>query len=570
MNSEINKKNDVSVVVCGEAGQGIDTVTSIFASILKNSNLNIFSCKEYMSRIRGGHNSEEVRVSSNKIGAFLDRIDILVAFSKADILHLKKRISNETIIITEETRLDESFCSGCQLISVPFSKKSSEIGSKIFSNAIALGVICGLFKVEFSIIENALIESFSDKAEDIIEKNKTAVKYGYDLAIGIKNINIEMQKDFSTVNDVLMNGAEAVSLGCIAGGCDYIAAYPMSPATGLLTFMAKHQNYFGILVEQADDEIAAINQVLGAWYAGSRAMTSTSGGGFSLMTEAVSLAGMIESPVVIHLAQRPGPATGLPTRTEQGDLQLALYSGHGEFPRIIYAPSSLEEAFYLSHKAFNSADKFQVPVFILTDQYFLDSYSNLPPFDVREVLVENFVPKTSSEYKRYELTEDGVSPRGIPAFGDGLVCVDSDEHTESGYITESSDVRVSMVNKRLGKMDSIRGEVISPELIGGIDYKNLIISWGSTFLIVKEALELSGRTDTSLLHFSQVYPLATDALAYFKLAETVVVIENNATGQFGSLLKLEYDIKIHQQILKYDGSPFSVEELTEKINDLGK
>ncbi len=566
----------VSIVLAGEAGQGIQTVEYILIRILKLSGYNVFASKEYMSRIRGGTNSTEIRISSRRIFSFVDRIDILIPLSKGVLQHVKKRVSSETIILGERETVGNGYNSGeFKIIDMPFSKIASEVGSRIYSNTVAVGVVSGILKVEVEILRNFLRKFFSIKGEDIIKKNIEAVEKGYRIGRDLLNsakIEVEIQKNRQIEGEVLLNGTEAVALGAIAGGCNFISFYPMSPSTGVSVFCAQHSQDFDIVVEQAEDEISAINMVIAAWYGGTRAMASTSGGGFALMEEGLSLAGMLEVPVVIHLGQRPGPATGLPTRTEQADLKLALYSGHGEFPRIIFAPGGVEDAFYLTQKAFNLADKYQVPVVVLTDQYLLDSYYNIPSLDVSRLQIEKYIIKTDAGYKRYRLTEDGVSPRGIPGFGEGLVVVDSDEHDEEGHITEDFEVRKKMVDKRLKKLDLIKEEVILPELIGGTNYKTLIIGWGSTYNVVKEALGELGKNYVSFLHFKQVYPLYSDTSDYLKKAEKCVIIENNATSQFGELIKLYTGINIQKKILKYNGLPFSVEEVVgnlKKILDEG-
>jgi 2-oxoglutarate ferredoxin oxidoreductase subunit alpha len=297
-------------------------------------------------------------------------------------------------------------------------------------------------------------------------------------------------------------------------------------------------------------------------------MVTTSGGGFVLMTEGLSLAGMLESPIVIHLGQRPGPATGLPTRTEQADLELALYAGHGEFPRIILAPGKIEDAFYLTQKAFNLAAKYQVPVFVLTDQYFLDSYYNTASLDLSGLEIDQHVVKTAKGYNRYELTDDGISPRGIPGFGKGLVVVDSDEHDTEGHITENLDLRIRMVDKRLKKMDLIRAEAVPPELTGPENYTTLVVCWGSTYNAAKEAVRNLGRDNISLLHFKQVYPLHERTADYLNQAERLIIVEGNATSQFGKLIKLQTGIDIENKILKYNGLAFSVEEVVENLSGL--
>jgi 2-oxoglutarate ferredoxin oxidoreductase subunit alpha len=294
-------------------------------------------------------------------------------------------------------------------------------------------------------------------------------------------------------------------------------------------------------------------------------MITTSGGGFALMEEGVSLAGMLELPIVIHLAQRPGPATGLPTRTEQGDLELALYSGHGEFPRIVYAPGGIQDLFYLTQQAFNLADKFQIPVFVLTDQYLMDSYYNTMEFKLTERDIERYTRKTKKNYKRYQLNINGISDRGIPGWGEGLVLVDSDEHDEQGRITEDLSLRTRMVDKRLRKLKAIKEKTISPELVGNKEYEVLVVSWGSTYHIVKEALENLKDNRVSFLHFKQVYPLPSETEDYLKKAKKVIVVENNATSQFSKLLKLYTGIEVEHKILKYNGLPFFVDELIGKL-----
>jgi 2-oxoglutarate ferredoxin oxidoreductase subunit alpha len=269
---------------------------------------------------------------------------------------------------------------------------------------------------------------------------------------------------------------------------------------------------------------------------------------------------------VVHLAQRPGPATGLPTRTEQGDLQLAVNAGHGEFPRIILAPGTPEDAFYLTQKSFNMADKYQVPVIILTDQFFLDSsYSSDPP-RLGEIINKKYFVETSRDYKRYKITSDGFSPRGIPGWGEGVVGADSDEHDEEGHITEDLNLRVKMVKKRLHKkLEVIRSESIPPDFHGEGDYKVLALSWGSNYYVLKEAIEKIGIEEVSMLNFRQVYPVNTDVKDYLMRAEKLVLIENNATSQFGKILEMETGFKVpsNNTLLSFNGLPFPLERVTD-------
>lgn len=566
------KKDEVSVVLCGEAGQGIQTVEQILARFLKLSGFHVFATKEYMSRVRGGSNSTEIRISSKRVSAYLDRIDILIPFHQGAIKHVEKRITPETIVLGDKEIISkDSPLEVKEFIDVPFSKIASDVGGRIYVNIIAAGVVLGTVGVEQHLLTNFIREFFSKKSEDVVKRNIEAIKKGYEVGTQILNsgkIEFNIRSSPRIKDENLLNGAEAVGLGALAGGCKFLSSYPMSPSTGVMVFLSQQMEDFDIVVEQAEDEISAINMAIGASYSGARSMVTTSGGGFALMIEGVSLAGMLEIPVVIHLGQRPGPATGLPTRTEQADLELALYSGHGEFPRIILAPGNLKDAFFLTQKAFNLADKYQIPVFVLTDQYLIDSLINLPLLDISDTRDENHVVKTHKEYKRYKLTEDGISPRGIPGFGEGLVGVDSDEHDEEAHITEDLILREKMVDKRLKKLDSIKKEIVPPELVGSSNYKVLITGWGSTYNVVREALQELGREDISFLHFKQVYPLYEGTRDYLHKAQKNIIIENNATSQFGKLIKLYTGMDIESKVLKYNGLAFSVEEVAAEIKKI--
>lgn len=593
-------KEDVSIVLCGEAGQGIQTMENILVQVIKFGGYHVFSAKEYMSRVRGGENSTEIRISSKRVKAYVDKIDILVSLSKGAIDHLKNRISDETVIIGDKKSIKVSGEEMDKLIDIPFSQMASEIGGPIFSNIIAAGVISSILGVDQVVFNECITEIFSGKGEQIIKKDLEAGAKGYEAGqklLESGEMSIDIDKDPEIRDELLLNGTEAVGMGCLAGGCNFMSSYPMTPSTPLQVFIAQNSENFGIVFEQAEDEIAAINMAIGAFYAGARSMVATSGSGFALMEEAVGLSGMIETPVVIYIGQRPGPAVGLPTRTAQEDLNLALYSGPGEFPRIIFAPGKFEDAFKLSQIAFNLADKYQIPVFILSDQYFADYYHNLTSLDLDDLKLEDFVIKTDANYKRYQITDDGISPRGIPGFGEGVVVVDSDEHDEEGHITEDLDLRTRMVDKRLQKMEKIRGDIIPPELIGDPDYEILIIGWGSTYGAIREALDemgsdktldeigldktldkigsdkISGSNKVAFLHFKQVYPLHPDTNNYLEKAKKTVIFENNATAQFAKLIKLETGFDIDKKVLKYNGMPFSVEEtqkeILENLNGMG-
>jgi len=371
---------------------------------------------------------------------------------------------------------------------------------------------------------------------------------------------------------LMMHGNEAIALGAISAGLNFFSFYPMTPSTSIGLTLARLAGKLGLIVEQAEDEIAAINMAIGASFAGAPSMVATSGGGFALMVEGVSLAAMTETPIVIVIAQRPGPATGLPTRTEQGDLNFALHSGHGEFPRAIFAPGTVEECFDLTRQAFALAEKYQGPIFLLTDQFLADSYRAVAPFDV-----ENLMPvrppidatPTAVPYRRFAISDDGVSPRLLPGLSEHLVVAGSDEHTEDGHLTEDLVVRKQMVEKRLRKMRGIRQEVVQPDFKGDRHPDLLFLSWGSSKGSCFEAASLmraSGRR-VATLHFSQVWPLVPEQfMGFLQDARQVVCVEGNATGQMASLIRRETGFKIHRQVNRYDGLPITPEFISQELN----
>jgi 2-oxoglutarate ferredoxin oxidoreductase subunit alpha len=560
---------DISIVLGGAAGQGVQTVETLLVQVLKREGYHVYASKEYMSRIRGGSNSTEIRLTSKKRRAFVDRIDLLFALDKNVIPHLEHRTSKDTIVIGEKEKVCET---ECRVIDVPFTRFANELGHPIYTSTVAVGVVLGMLKAEESVFHDYLREHFARKGEEVVAKNIEAAKMGYVHGTHIsflEGVEIIIPRNRDPEETLLMEGIESVGLGTLAAGCNYISSYPMSPGTGLLTFLAAHKKEFGIVVDQAEDEIAAINQGLGAWYAGARAVVTTSGGGFALMCEGVSLAGIIETPIVVHVGQRPGPATGLPTRTEQADLNLVLYAGHGEFPRAIFAPGTPEEAYQAMTQAFYIADKYQIPTFVLTDQFFLDSVTTVVPKNLKAAVTDQHIVETKDDYVRYALSENGVSPRGVPGFGTGLVGVDSDEHDVMGHITESSLVRMEQHGKRLSKIDGIQSEAIAPAIDAQAKKaKTLIVTWGSNQGVVEEALDLLQDKELGQIHFVQVYPLDSKGEKLFEKAEKIVVAENNAVGQFANLLEQEYKITVAERILKCDGNPFSVEELVKRFKKL--
>ncbi len=557
---------DISLVLGGAAGQGIQTVEALLMTVLKRAGYRVFASKEYMSRIRGGSNSTEIRITTNPVSAFVKRIDFLFALDTGVVEHLEKRVSPETLVFGDQKKLGN--VSATHFVDVPFSQFAQELGNPIFTSTVAVGVALGILGVERKFLDEYLATRFAKKGPEVVQKNLEAALKGHNFGTHLaysQGFEVHLTKNKEVEDEVLMSADTALGLGALAAGCNYVSSYPMSPGTGLLTFLAQNGSEFGVVVDQAEDEIAAINQVLGAWYAGARALVTTSGGGFSLMCEGISLAGIIETPAVIHIGMRPGPATGLPTRTEQADLNLALYAGHGEFPRVIYAPGNAEETFTAIQLAFHMADTFQIPAFVLTDQFLLDSIRSFAPDALRFEKVTQAIVKSKADYLRYQVTESGVSPRALPGYGEGMVTVDSDEHTEDGRITESADVRVTMQDKRMRKLPALYEAALVPSALGSIgDAETVIVTWGSNKGVLEEALDTVSSKKLAGLHFAQVYPLATEGKKWLQ-GKKVVVLENNATGQFARLLRDEYSLESTESILQYDGSPFAVEDVIEYL-----
>ncbi|MEK6794052.1 MAG: 2-oxoacid:acceptor oxidoreductase subunit alpha [Spirochaetota bacterium] len=560
----MNFTDDISIVLAGEAGQGIASIEKIVVSLVKNAHMHIFATKEYMSRVRGGVNSTSIRIASERVSAYTQRIDILIPLTGETTTHLAKRISKRTVIIGEKNDRYPG------IIDVPFSDIAREAGNSLYANTVAAGMCAGLLSIDESILERTIRASFHGKDEHVVSANVAAGAKGYAAGRELsKTIRISIKPDSSVADDIILSGTDAIAVGAVAGGCNFVSAYPMTPSSGVLTALAGLSKTNDIIVEQIEDEVGALNMVLGAWYAGARAMTTTSGGGFALMTEAVSLAGMIESPAVILVSQRPGPATGLPTRTEQGDLDLVLHAGHGEFPRIILAPGDTAEAYELSRTAFDLADRYQVPVFILSDQYLVDTYYNIPKPDTART-PSSCVLRTDSSYRRFALTKSGISPRGIPGYGEGIVRVDSDEHDEDGRITEDLDVRNDTVQKRLSKFKAMKKDELPAVLIGPKKHSTLIVGWGSTKEMVREALTGIDDGKTAYLHCPQIFPFPVTAKRIIDAAKKFVVIEGNATGQFASLIHRETGRRADDAVLKYNGLPFSVEEVMASIQRVTK
>ncbi len=556
----------MNILIGGEAGQGLVTVGEILAKSLVRSGYYIVVTQSYQSRIRGGHNTLAIRVSPEPIGAPRESYDLLVALNEETIsLHQKELTSSGLIVADQGCTLDEENC-----IKVPFG----HLAPRPLANIAALGVASALLGLDHKLVNFVLDNYFGQKKADLSKENQKVLQAAYQWAV-TQSLSLPKLPQITTPPPrLLLHGNEAIALGAISAGLKFYAFYPMTPSTSIALTLARLAAEMELVVEQAEDEIAAINMALGASFAGAPSMVGTSGGGFSLMVEGVSLAGMTETPLVIVVAQRPGPATGLPTRTEQGDLNFVLHAGHGEFPRAIFAPATVEECFYLTYQAFHLAERFQSPVFILTDQFLADSYRAVEPFNLDGLKPLSLLTPEQSfsiPYRRFAFTPDGVSPRLLPGLSENLVIAGSDEHTEDGHLTEDLEMRRKMVAKRLRKLQGIKKAIIPPHFEGDHHSDLLFISWGSTKGAAREAAEIlrlkGGKVST--LHFSQVWPLMPDQFQeHLQGAKKIICIEGNARGQFAGLLRRESDLKISGQINRYDGLPITPEYILRKLGEL--
>jgi len=557
------RDNTLNILIGGEAGQGLVTVGQLLAKSLARSGYSILITQSYRSRIRGGHNTFAIRAGGEKIIAPREPVDLLVALDSDTVtLHRGNLLSHGIIVLDIALDTDSGF-----LLKVPFK----ELAQNRFSNIVALGVVGSIVGLSESLMAGALDDFLDRKDASLAVENQRVLASAVRWTAEHAKFGLKLPTIPNTSRRLMMNGNEAIALGALSAGLKFAAFYPMTPATSINLNLAGHAKKMGLIVEQAEDEIAAINMAIGASFAGTLSMVATSGGGFALMVEGVSLAAMTETPLVVVVAQRPGPATGLPTRTEQADLEFVLHAGHGEFPRAVFAPGTVEECFHLTRKAFELAERYQGPMFLLTDQFLADSYRTVIPFDVEKLPpVPICIEKAAtSPYARYAITESGVSPRLLPGMTEHLVVADSDEHTEGGHITEDLTVRRKMLEKRLRKEKGIQTDVIPPDIEGETKPDLLLVSWGSSKGAVLEAASLlrSNGERVATLHFSQVWPLIPDQfLGRLQDARQVISIESNASGQLARLIRRESGFEIKKKVLRYDGLPLTPESILRDLN----
>jgi len=560
---------DITVTIGGEAGQGIQTVGDLLAQVCQRAGLYVMAINDFESRIRGGHSFVQIRISDHEIFSPRNDVHLLIALDRQTVILHQGRIPDGGIILSYESFSEAEK----PLMRVAFEKLAEQAGGKITANTVAAGSCLALLGAPFDNFKDVLSVRFGSKDSSVLDKNIKAAELGYQ-AVSKADFKWAFGWEKRAEKGVLMNGSKAIALGALAADCRFASFYPMSPATGVIRNLTAMTEGIPFVVEQAEDEIAAVNMVIGAAFAGVRSMTSTSGGGFCLMTEGLGLAGIAEIPIVIINAQRPGPATGLPTRTAQGDLLFVINASQDEFPRFVFAPRSVDEAFYATIRAFELSEKFQVPAIILTDQFLSDSVFLIREKFIAPASVSRFIAvdadlEDPKNYHRFAVTESGVSPRALPCRGTAIVTSSGNEHLEDGHISEDKANRTRMVNKRNAKIAAMIAEMNGPNGYFE-DAGILLIGWGSCTGAIKEAVDLlrEKNVDAGCLTFSDLWPFpAEKVMDTMGKAKKCVTVELNSAAQFKLLLRQQTGINCAGSILKYDGRPLFPQDIIEQIND---
>jgi 2-oxoglutarate/2-oxoacid ferredoxin oxidoreductase subunit alpha len=567
-------QNIFSLKLGGQAGQGVKSIGQVFSKVATRSGYQIYTYTEYPSLIRGGHNAMQVCISRETVGAPVKRTDLLVALNQETINnHFHELVAGSGVLFDKDKNIDTSKLQpDVVLFPIPLAKLATEAGGKeILINTVATGATAAILGANLAIVTDLIADQFGHKGGEIIDTNNKAAELGYNFAKEnfadkLKNI---LQPQENIIPKMIINGTEGVSLGAIAGGVQFASIYPMTPITNILAVLAEHQEEYNYIYKQPEDEISAINMAIGASYVGARAMTATSGGGFCLMTEGYGLAGMTETPVVIIEGMRVGPATGLPTWNEQGDLRFILHAHQGDFPRIVLAAGDAKEAFLLTMQAFNLAETYQTPVVVIVDKNLCEDDQSFEIFDVSSYSVTRgkFVTQKVDDYKRYALESDGISTRTIPGVGNYYI-TNSDEHDEYGFDEESSQNRIAQHEKRMNKLQTCANQDMqAPQFFGPEIAEVTIVSWGSNKGSILQAMK--DLSDVNFLHIVWMNPFPTEAVkAVLSKAKRILSIECNYSAQLAGLITEKTGIEMTEKLLKYDGRPIYPEEIIEKVKSI--
>ncbi len=565
---------DFTWKIGGPAGFGIMTTGFIFSKAFSRGGYHVFGCTEFPSLIRGGHNTYQSRVSSEEIHSQNKPVHILVALNRETIEKNSSELAENGAIIYDGEMIKDAVEGNS--ISVPFARLAKEsCGKELMANSVSLGASVALLGYDIEMLNSVIKDVFREKGEDVVNANINSAKAGYDYVKGnCKKTFAITAKKISGPRKYLLTGNDAIGAGAIAAGCRFYSGYPMTPTAQILSYMAQHQKGFGIAVKLAEDEIAAVNNAVGAGFAGARAMTATAGGGFALMAEGYGLAAMTETPVVIVVGQRPGPATGMPTWSSQADLRFVLHAHQDDFPRIVIAPGDAEEAFRMAGEAHNIAEAYQTPVIMLVDKYLCESQKTAEKLEGVKIDRGELLEEFKGEYERYKLTKTGISPRILPGTKGAVVIANSDEHNEKGQSTEDAALRRKMMEKRMKKLEMFAKEMPQPKAHGHSDAEITLVCFGSVKGPALEAIkELKKKgVNSNMIHLTYISPFPEKEMKkLLKSAKKLLIVENNFTGQLAGLIREKTGKNITKKLLKYDGRPFYPEEIAEKaMKVLGK
>jgi len=572
---------DLNWAIGGEAGDGIDSTGKIFAQALSRAGRHVFTSKDFASRIRGGYTAYKIRTSVDRVESVVDRLDILIALTQRTVEENMNELHSGSVIIYDGERTmmkDFEAPESMTGLDVPLKGLAEEAGGAIVRNIVALGAACGVSNFPIENLDEALEKRFGNKGSSIVDTNKKAARLGAEDVADEYELTTDYAMETTDNDYVLLNGDEAIGMGALAAGCRFYAGYPITPATNVMEYLTGRIDRYGGKVVQAEDELSAINMTLGAARSGARSMTATSGPGIDLMTETFGLIAQTETPLVICDVMRSGPSTGMPTKQEQGDLNMTLYGGHGEIPRFVLAPTSVSECFWKTVEAFNLAEKYQTPVYLVSDLAMAVTEQTYAPdvFDMDKVEIERGrvvdeeglaeYTNEDGQFTPHAATADGISPRTFPGVENGAHMTTGLEHDGLGRRTEDTDVRVEQVDKRERKVQTaLEREDWSPREFGDTDSDTLIVSWGSNEGSIREAMELLEEENISVQFLSTPYIFPREDLTEaFDSADEVIVIECNATGQWADVL--EHDtLQRVKRINKYTGVRFKADELAGRI-----
>jgi 2-oxoglutarate ferredoxin oxidoreductase subunit alpha len=573
--------NDMTFKIAGAAGQGVESSGAGFTQALAAGGLHAFGLQDYMSRIRGGVNFYQVRVHEQPLYTHEEKVHLLLPLNREALQDYQDEVvAGGGVIYDSGLKVESSAVSqgGRMAMPVPLVEIAKEHGERVMANTAALGAAAGVVGYTYERLADVIRRNFGRKGAEVVAANLRVARAAYLYAEEryAAGFGWKLREVPGAARRMIMSGNQALALGALAGGCRFISAYPMTPATSIIEWLAKHEHQFGVVIKHAEDEIAAVNMAIGASFVGARAMTATSGGGFSLMVEGLGLAGMNEVPLVVFESQRGGPSTGLPTRTEQSDLLFVINSSHGEFPRLVLAPGTIEECFECGWRSFNLAEKYQTPVIILGDHLLSSSLRTIEvdaiDFDAVEIdrgklLSDAELDILEEPYLRHASAPDGISPRALPGHANAVYATASDEHDEFGHIVEEMENRNLMMRKRMTKLETARQDIRPPLQYGPESASWVLVGWGSTYGVLREVVDLmEGRA--RLVHFHDVWPFpvyeAKKALGDSRL----VVVENNYTGQFERLLRAETCLEVERSIRRYDGRAFSPEGILAELKEV--